>query len=140
MAKKRTIVPTKSELNQTGQALLDTSGETWAPEARKLLEEMCSRHSDELISEAFKLAKRDGVQQVGLPHVKEARSRVFSRRSKKWVVTFFDTIGGILLGSVAGMLHTMGLGHTMNQMEICVLVVLTAVGSCLALFHALKNH
>ena len=110
----------------------------WSPEAIELLKGLSADFGDGLFEEAVKLANREELQQVGTPHVQEARRRVLAQRKGGWFKTFAGTLGGLFLGCMIGMFVDVIKTGTISIPQIAVMLVLTGIGTGCAIYHALK--
>jgi len=135
---RRSTLPSQTVLKEKGKSALRTKGDAWAPEALELLRNVAADLAKEIYEEAIKAAKREGLQQVSMVHVQEARRKLLARRNTRWFRKFAGTIGGVLLGSVAAQLLCVLLGQPVSGALAVLLCVLAALGTGLALYHALQ--
>jgi len=139
MEQRQSALPDAATLNEAGKKALGTTGDSWTPEAMELVKKYAVEVGDDLYKEAISLAKRQRVQTVSDVHVEDARKRLLAKPSQRWVSKFAGIVGGALLGCALGLYFSFLGGQKMNTLLVGAVCLMTAVGTALSLYSAIKR-
>lgn len=83
----------------------------------------------DILSEAFRIAKRQKADNVSQSHIEQASINLIAKRKSKWKY-LVGTIGGILLGTGFSNIYTMASGK-INFFQVMITAVFLTLGSIL---------
>ena len=119
---KINVEPIKQISDRETQKILKTSGSPYSPEAKSQIESLALDYAYDLASEGTRLAKREGLQQIGTAHVYEAKKRLFSIDRRNWIKRLSNSIGGILIGSGFSVFLYLGAGYSITSITSSIII------------------